>query len=293
LTRFKFIIISLIVVFLSLGFMKKPSQFYSLFSMGAILVLTALWGCGREKNYTIKTEIVKVDSISKIILITDSLVKPIIYTHVSQLENHPLQKQLFISAVLPSVLITRHHIEERKHKLEKLRDKKHWNKADSAFYLSTLKRYRARSLDDLLARVITLPNSIILAQAVMETGWGESRFFIQANNLFGIWSVREKEQRIAAGKTRKGKTIYLRSYKNISGSIKDYFEVLASARAYRNLRKARLQTSDPIMLLEHLKFYSEERAVYTRKLKKIIDQNDLTKYDHFKIDPACLTEVYN
>ena len=281
------------VVFLSLAFMKRPFQLYSLFSMCAILVLTMLLGCGREKSYMIRTEIVKVDSISKIILITDSLVKPIIYTHVSQLENHPLQKQLFISAVLPSVLITRHHIEERKHKLENLRDKKHWNKTDSAFYLSILKRYRAQSLDDLLTRVITLPNSIILAQAVMETGWGESRFFIQANNLFGIWSVREKEQRIAAGKTRSGKTIYLRSYKNISGSIKDYFEVLASARAYRDLRKARLQTSDPVMLLPHLKFYSEERTAYTRKLKKIIDQNDLTKYDHFKIDPAYLTEAYN
>jgi Bax protein len=271
--------------------MKNPSKVYFFFLICVAFALITLSGCESDKSYTIRTQIVKVDSIEKIILVTDSLVKPIIYTHVSQLADHPLQKQLFISAVLPSVLITRHHIQNRKHKLEKLRDKKYWNKADSAFYLSILKRYRAKNLDDLLARVVTLPNSIILAQAVMETGWGESRFFIQANNLFGIWSMREKEQRIAAGRTRKGKTIYLRSYGNISGSIKDYFEVLASARAYADLRKACLLTSDPIRLLPHLKFYSEERTKYTQKLKKIIDQNDLLKYDHFKIDPAYLTEA--
>jgi hypothetical protein len=37
--------------------------------------------------------------------------------------------------------------------------------------------------------------------------------------------------RIAAGKIRMGKTIYLRCYGNISGSI-SYFKVLANARAY-------------------------------------------------------------
>ena len=31
-----------------------------------------------------------------------------------------------------------------------------------------------------------VPNELIVAQAVVETGWGDSRFANEANNLFGI-----------------------------------------------------------------------------------------------------------
>ena len=31
-----------------------------------------------------------------------------------------------------------------------------------------------------------IPKNMILAQSILETGWGESRIAVQANNLFGI-----------------------------------------------------------------------------------------------------------
>ena len=190
--------------------------------------------------------------------------------------------------VLPSILVARYEVEESKKKILKLKEKKRWKETDSLFYLSLKARYKAKGMDDLTARMITLPNSIVLAQAAIETGWGESRFFVQASNLFGIWSFDDNESRIAAGKNRDDKTIFLRAYDDMSRSIVDYFQVLARHSAYKSLRKKRQQTSNPYLLIPHLKNYSERKSWYTKQLKKVIRQNNLTKFDRYRIDPAYL-----
>jgi Bax protein len=197
-------------------------------------------------------------------------------------------KQKFIAAILPAVLVAKHQIHNRKIKVGNLLEKKSWNKADSSFFAEMKHRYRAKNIDDLMGRFVTLPNSVVIAQAAIETGWGESRFFVQASNLFGIWSFDETESRMPAGKTRNDKTIFLRSYEDMSRSIADYFEVLARHNAYRGLRQASLKTSDPYVLIPHLKNYSERKSWYTRQLKKVIRQNNLTKYDRYRIDPGYL-----
>ncbi len=74
----------------------------------------------------------------------------------------------------------------------------------------------------------------------------------------------------------------------MSRSIADYFEVLARHNAYRSLRKISQRTSDPYVLLPHLKNYSERKSWYTGQLKKVIRQNNLTKYDRYRIDPNYL-----
>lgn len=256
---------------------------------GAFALLAALSACEGEKT-TVKTEIVKVDSLDQIIALEDSLVKPVIYTRLSGFEKLPHReaKSMFIAAVLPAILITKHNIEVTKRKIISMAEQKEWTTEDSAFYHQVLTRYRAKDITDLLGRMGTLPNSIVLAQAAVESGWGQSRFFVEANNLFGMWSVTKNERRIAAVRSRNKKTIWLRSYQDMSGSIVDYFTVLSRAPAYNNLRKARSKTSDPFKLIPHLKYYSEKRRVYTKQLETVIRQNNLTKYDSYIIDPEYL-----
>jgi Bax protein len=130
----------------------------------------------------------------------------------------------------------------------------------------------------------------VLAQAAVESGWGQSRFFLEGSNLFGVWSFDEHEPRIAATKTRGNKYIYLRSYKDMSESIVHYFEILGRAKPYKPLRTARLKTDNPFILLRHLTKYSERGAAYTRQLRKIIKINNLTKFDHYEIDPQYIRE---
>jgi len=260
-------------------------------STAVAVMLVALWSCDGSTTYTVKTETITIDSVSEIVTLNDSLVKPVLYRNVSGLDQLPFYqaKAKFISAILPSILIAKHQVHNTKMKIEKLRIKSAWSSSDSVYYQDVKRRYKAKNIDDLINRLVTLPNSVVLAQAAIETGWGESRFFIQASNLFGIWSYDESESRIAAGKTRSDKTIYLRSYDDMSGSITDYFDVLARHHAYRKLRDARQNTSNPYVLVNHLRNYSERRDWYTRQLKRVIRQNKLTKYDSYRLDPSYLT----
>lgn len=273
------------------NFSRMKSLVLTFRFLALVMLVMGLWSCDGNTTYKVRTEALRIDSVSEIVAIHDSLVKPILYSNISGLDQLPYYqaKAKFISAILPSILVAKHQVHNTKMKIERLRRKSAWTKSDTAYYQETKRRYTASNIDDLINRLVTLPNSVVLAQAAIETGWGESRFFIQASNLFGIWSYDENESRIAAGKTRSDKTIYLRSYDDMSVSIADYFDVLARHHAYKKLRDARLSTSNPYVLANHLRNYSERRGWYTRQLKRVIRQNKLTKYDSYRLDPAYLT----
>jgi Bax protein len=271
----------------------KQFRLKQVFSLAGILMLFFIIdGCGRKKTLRVKTETINVDSLEQIVLLDSILVRPFLYTRVAGLGRLPVPKAKakFISAVLPSILVAKYRIEENKKKLLLLKEAEEWDSADSSFFLDMKKRYRAKNIDDVIMRMGTLPNSIVLAQAAVESGWGQSRFFLQGSNLFGVWSFNQFEPRIAAGKTRNKKKIYLRSYEDMSASVVHYFEILSHARPYNNLRRARLETTDPFKLLPHLQNFSERRTAYTDQLKKIILRNNLTRYDQYQIDPAYIVE---
>lgn len=257
-----------------------------------LLFLFVISGCERRKKLHVRTETILIDSLEQILPVSSAFVKPLLYTRVSGLGNLPVPKAKakFISAVLPSILVAKYRIEENRKRLLLLKEEKRWEKEDSTFYLDMKKRYRAKNIDDMVARMGTLPNSIVLAQAAVESGWGQSRFFLQGSNLFGVWSFNQFEPRIEAAKTRSKRKIYLRAYEDMSASIVHYFEILSHARPYRSLRVARLETDDPFRLLPHLKNFSERRTAYTDQLKKIILKNNLTRYDQYQIDPAYIVE---
>lgn len=272
--------------------MRRAHSHFLIVFPSIFLLFAVFSSCGDEKKTpVVKAEIIKVDSINQILPLTDSLVRPLLYTHVSGLDKLPGReaRKKFIAVVLPSVLVAKHEIEERRKKLIEIHEKKIWTELDSAYYLDMKTRYKGKSMEDMLARIGTLPNSIVLAQAAMESGWGQSRIFLEGNNLFGMWSYNKFEPRIEAGKTRGKKKIYLRSYVDISQSITHYFEIISKSWAYKGLRKARQTTTDPHELLPHLANFSERRSFYTNQLKKVIDQYDLTRYDQYQLDPAYIS----
>lgn len=271
--------------------MKKlrPSQLI-FFSFGICAMFVSLIGCNGDRTYSVRTETIEVDSLNQIIPLTEPLVNPVLYTHVSGLSRlSPAESKVkFVEIVLPAILVAKFEMDKLQARVDKLRKKKNWTETDSIFYLETKSRFKAKDLEDLSSRIGTLPTSIVLAQAAVESGWGQSRFFLEGNNLFGVWSYNEDEPRIAAGLNRQGKTIYIRAYADMSESIIHYFEVLGSANAYRSLREARQKEMSPFELLRHLQNYSERRTSYTDLLKEVILQNEFTKYDKFGISPNYL-----
>ncbi len=144
-----------------------------------------------------------------------------------------------------------------------------------------MKKYKAEDYLDLLKRIKPHPLSITLAQAAIESAWGTSRFFVEANNVFGMWSsTSNPEDTIEASKSRQGgKKIHLKRYKSIEESIRAYYKNLATNNAYRCFRQARYYNDNPYELAPLLHRYSEKGELYTTELVKIIINNNLTRYD--------------
>ncbi len=147
--------------------------------------------------------------------------------------------------------------------------------------IKELKRYyKVDSDEELLYALKPHPPSIVLAQAAMESAWATSRFFTQANNVFGVWSVNRNEPRIAASEKRGGtKTIWLRKFNSIEESVDSYYKLLASSRAYKEFRELRYKSDDVYEMVKKLDKYSEKGELYGEELSKLIKYNKLTKYD--------------
>jgi len=140
--------------------------------------------------------------------------------------------------------------------------------------------YKVKTDKELLGALKPHPQSIAIAQAAMESSWATSRFFVKANNVFGMWSFNKKEPRIAASIQRKGKkTIWLKRFASVEDSVRAYFKLMAKGKAFKEFRALRVQTNDPHKLVKKLDKYSEIGVAYGKELSQMIRFNKLIKYD--------------
>lgn len=141
-------------------------------------------------------------------------------------------------------------------------------------------RYKAEDTQALLASLKPHPPSITIAQAAIESAWATSRFFVEANNIFGVWSVGSSKPRIAASEQRdNNRTIWLRKFESVDEAVEEYYDMMARVAAYEEFRKTRLLSDDPYEILVHLDKYSETGKEYTRKIASLIRYNKLRKFD--------------
>lgn len=186
------------------------------------------------------------------------------------------KKKEFINLVLPSVLKVHEELQQRYEKIVK--DIKNGTNKSEIDELRV--KYKAKSDEDLLARLKPHPVSIVLAQAAVESSWGTSRFLKEANNVFGMWSSHPNQKRIAAGEKRDAtKTIWLRKFDTLEDSTRAYYEMIATGKAYNMFRQLRLQYDDPYKITQGLDKYSEMGAGYGNVLNQVIKYNNFTQYD--------------
>ncbi|MCX2744162.1 glucosaminidase domain-containing protein [Mangrovivirga sp. M17] len=251
-------------------------------SFSLLLILIFFFLSCKEEEKILRTISVEVNSPDDIIEPKDSIVDPILYKNIELLTELSVEqsKEKFIQVVLPAILISKYFIERDRNLIEELKEKDEWSQSDSSFYEVQMEKFDADNMNDLISRMNVHPTSIVIAQAAVESGWGSSRFFTEANNLFGIWSFDPEEPRIAAA----GSNAYLRKYNNISQSINDYFVTIGRSFAYKKFREKRKNTDNIQELLPHLNRYSERGMAYVNQLNLIIEQNNLTKYDNYRIN---------
>lgn len=229
--------------------------------------------------------------------LADSLVRPIVYTRAISLAHLPIRtkKQKFIAMVLPAILVAKQQIERDRRDIltikAKLKDSIAIDVKEEVFLNMIMKQYKVDHIDSLDTKMITPPTSIALAQAAIECGWGTSRFFTEGCNIFGIWSFNEEDERIKSAQDRAGgRKVYLKKYEHLNASVEDYYRILGKLNAYKKFRHTIKVSDDPYELVPHLHRYSESGKAYTRRVANLIRQNDLTQYDHYRIDPSFFVE---
>jgi len=185
------------------------------------------------------------------------------------------KKMRFISLLLPAIETVYSDLENLHRETSKLIDSE-----PESEQLALLKEiYKAENNQALLDAIKPHPKSIALAQAAMESAWGTSRFFTQANNVFGVWSFDKNGSRLAAGEQRNGKTIWVKKYSSINESISDYYKVLARGAVYQQFREKKVTNQSPYELVKQLDRYSEKGDEYGKELASMIRFNKFEQYD--------------
>ncbi|BDU51535.1 glucosaminidase domain-containing protein [Haliovirga abyssi] len=255
-----------------------------------IFVMLFFTNCNSSlsSDNTVVTKKIIVKNISDIYKITDNEVQPIIY----EIENFSLKnysskekKEQFINLLLPNILIVESEFENIKIDIFNLKIKpnKNLTTKEKEKINNYLMKFGASNLDELYKKFVVPNISIVLAQAALESGWGSSRFFSKANNIFGIWSFSKKDNRIEALQTRNGKKIYLKKYSNLKESIEDYYTKIIKLKYYDNFRKSLKNGDRSTSSVNYLNSYSEIGSEYIVLLKNIIKYNNLDKFNNFKL----------
>jgi Bax protein len=148
------------------------------------------------------------------------------------------------------------------------------------------KYYKIKNLyayEEYLLKVDIIPTSIILAQAALESGWGKSRFVRKANNIFGQWTYSRKG--LIPKNRDRGKKHRIKIFNTLQDAIKAYLRNVNTHYAYKSLRLERKRLRDKkqnitgLDLYQEYINYSEIRGEYIKRLKSMIFQNNLLKYD--------------
>ena len=139
---------------------------------------------------------------------------------------------------------------------------------------------------DLKQRINIIPISLALAQAIVESGWGQSRFALEGNALYGQWTTNEQKGIIPEDRD-EDKTHAVRKFDNLKQSIQAYMHNINTHRAYYSFRVVRriaerVQYTDPISAkVKFLAAYAEIGQKYVDKLELIIESNKLREFDRF------------
>ena len=118
-----------------------------------------------------------------------------------------------------------------------------------------------------------IPHELIIAQAVIETGWGTSRFANEGNNLFGIRTWDKDEAYLLPIPWTKWPGWGVKMYSSKCESVVDYLHIINNVHAFEELREARANgVNDALELANYLEKYAS-KPTYVELVKEIIQYN--------------------
>ena len=206
------------------------------------------------------------------------------------------KKKVFLSILLPIALRGNElALEERKrlkvafltnniYKIEYFA-KKYKVKNFTKINFGSLNSLQLRNIKkELLIKVNRVPVSMIIAQAIIESGWGASRFAKEGNALFGEWTWKNNDGIKPNGNLDANFAV--KSFKNISESLNSYILNLNRHPAYtemRNYRSMMFKAGKDITGYDtaaYLENYAEIGLAYVEKVNDMIKSNKLYKFEN-------------
>ena len=116
--------------------------------------------------------------------------------------------------------------------------------------------------------VIPVNLELLLAQAALESGWGNSRFALEGKNLFGIRTYDLTEPHMLPSNNPKKWGV--RVYMHECDSVQHYIDILNTGGAYEKYRELRDNgETDSLKYVETLGAYASDKH-YFGKIKGII-----------------------
>ena len=217
----------------------------------------------------------------------------------SEIQDVPTKKKLFYLVTLPLIYNANASIMQERRmviNIEKKFARKELNKNETNEIIRLSKKYKldyseinTKLFRKLKQRINIIPVSLALGQAIIESGWGQSRFATEGNALYGQWTTSEDKGIIPQDRD-EDKTHAVLKFKNLSESVEAYMFNINTHQAYYNFRvirriDERIKYTDPIsMKVKYLAAYAEIGDKYVDKLELIIASNNLQEFDRFKFN---------
>ncbi|NOQ31079.1 MAG: hypothetical protein GQ570_08165 [Helicobacteraceae bacterium] len=211
------------------------------------------------------------------VFLTTTVLAQSVISVVDKMKLNSDQK-VFIEKLLPAINDIHEKYQKTYEKAEVIIDMSKPSEAQSQWLSKQLCKYDANTNEALLQALKPFPQSITLAQASIESGWGSSRFFREGNNIFGVHAFDSSVPRMKAEDTNHGHTVWVRKYATLDGSIAGYYYFLATKRAFKEFRKLKMKSrQNPFKISTGLFRYSALGDKYSEMI------NEAIKYHRFNL----------
>ena len=230
-------------------------------------------------------------------------IPPLILTKLpadfTNMKDHRKRQDLFLSALLPIVLIENRSIREQRNLAKMLLEAEQpEHGSDMHSWLKNLaKKFRVHGdlkkpevIAKLLSRLDEIPPALALAQSAIETGWGTSRFAMEGNSLFGQWTFKRSEGLEPSNRALDA-THYVASFPSLRDSVRAYMRNLNVGHAYTEFRqeRARLRAEGDSLQAEglavYLHRYSQRGEHYVSDLQRMIKSRHIAFLANTNLDP--------
>jgi len=201
------------------------------------------------------------------------------------------RKLAFFSYLYPRIVLANSRILIEREHLEQLAEKDELSSSEQEWLTTQSERLRVGAktgskaqFSALRKRLDVIPPSLVLAQSANESAWGQSRFAVRGNNLFGQWCFTQGCGLVPKSRP-EGANHEVATFSSPYFSVRSYIQNLNRHSAYKQLRDIRARDRrnnkalSGVRLAQGLASYSERGQAYIEEIRSMIRFNNLSFYD--------------